>query len=204
MNIKSIIFDLGNVLIYWNPKYLFDDHYFDSIGKRDFFLGNICTDAWNEEQDAGRSIYKATSELIKKFPDWEAPIRDYYGRWTEMLKGPIQGTVEILRQLKESGRYKLYALTNWNAGLFEIALVRYDFLDWFDGLIVSGEEKIRKPSREFYSILNDRYEVDFEEALFIDDNTRNIKAARDMGFQCILYENPEQLNKELRRLNILT
>ena len=126
---------------------------------------------------------EATQELVKKFPDWEQPIRDYYGRWTEMLKGPIHETVEIFRQLKESGRYKIYALTNWQAGLFDIALVRYNFLHWFDGRVVSGEEKTRKPFPEFYQRLLDRYNVNPSEALFVDDSLRNVKAAEEMGIK---------------------
>ena len=125
--IKAIIFDLGNVLIDWNPLHVFNDTYFDTLEKRDYFLNHICTMDWNEQQDEGRSIVEATMELIEKFPDWEQPIRDYYGRWTEMLGGPIVESVEIFRQIKDSGRFKTYALTNWQAGLFDIALVRYKF-----------------------------------------------------------------------------
>jgi 2-haloacid dehalogenase len=204
MKISSIIFDLGNVLIYWDPKNLFDEDYFDSLEKRDYFLQNICTDAWNEEQDAGRSISEATSELISRYPDWEKPIRDYYGRWTEMLDGPIHGSVELFRKLKDSGKYKLFALTNWNACLFEIALVRYDFLQWFDGRVVSGEEKMRKPDPEFYKILETRYGMKPEEALFIDDNLRNIKAAKELGMHVVQFKNPEQLQNELGGFGIGT
>jgi 2-haloacid dehalogenase len=202
-SIDTIIFDLGGVLVDWNPNYVFDEHYFDSAEKRAHFFANICTSDWNEEQDAGRSIVEATQDLVKRFPDWEQPIRDYYGRWTEMLKAPIPGTVEIFRQLKESGRYKLYALTNWQAGLFDIALVRYNFLHWFDGRVVSGEEKMRKPFPEFYRRLLDRYQVDPAAALFIDDSLRNVKGARELGIQSIHFSNPDQLKKELTELGIL-
>lgn len=201
-DINTIIFDLGNVLIDWNPLHVFNDTYFDSLEKRDFFLNHICTMDWNEQQDEGRSIVAATQELIEKFPDWEQPIRDYYGRWTEMLGGPIVESVEIFRQIKESGNYKIYALTNWQAGLFDIALVRYNFLHWFDGRVVSGEEKMRKPSPEFYQLLLNRYNVKAEEALFIDDNLRNIKAAEGLGIRSIHFQSPEQLDIELKRLNI--
>lgn len=196
-NITTIIFDLGAVLIDWNPKHLFDERYFDSAEKRDYFLDHICTADWNERQDEGRSIVDATQELIQQFPDWEQPIRDYYGRWTEMLKGPIADSVDIFRQLKESGKYKLYALTNWNDCLFEIALVRYDFLHWFDGRVVSGEEKMRKPFPEFYQLLLDRYHISPGEAIFIDDSLRNIKAARAMGIGTVHFQSPAQLSKEL-------
>lgn len=200
--IKTIIFDLGGVLIDWNPHYVFTENYFDSIEKRDYFFSNICTSDWNEEQDAGRSIVEATQELVVQFPDWEKPIRDYYGRWTEMLKGPIYDTVEIFRSLKNSCRYNLYALTNWQANLFDIALVRYDFLHWFDGRVVSGEEKTRKPFPEFYQRLLDRYNVDPADALFIDDNLRNVKAAEGMGMESIHFKNPGQLKDDLIRKNI--
>ena len=200
--INTIIFDLGGVLIDWNPLYIYRN-YFDSDEKLNYFFENICTSDWNEEQDAGRSIVEATQELIKKFPGWEQPIRDYYGRWTEMLKAPMPQTVELLRQLKESGKYKLYALTNWQAGLFDIALVRYDFLHWFDGRVVSGEEKTRKPFPEFYQRLLDRYNVRPEEALFIDDSLRNIKAAEELGIKSIHFLSPAQLQEQLFHLNLL-
>ena len=202
MAITTIIFDLGNVLLDWNPMYVYHN-YFDSEEKRNYFFENICTAEWNELQDEGRSIVEATQELVKKFPDWEQPIRDYYGRWTEMLKGPIHGTVEIFRQLKESGKYKIYALTNWQAGLFDIALVRYNFMHWFDGRVVSGEEKTRKPFPEFYQRLLDRYDINPAEALFIDDSLRNVKGAEALGIKSIHFQNPEQLKAELQKNEII-
>jgi 2-haloacid dehalogenase len=201
--INTIIFDLGNVLIDWNPLHVFNDAYFESEEKRDYFFKHICTMDWNEQQDAGRSIVEATQELVEKFPDWEQSIRDYYGRWTEMLGGPIPEMIELFRQLKESGKYKIYALTNWQTGLFDIALVRYNFLHWFDGRVVSGEEKIRKPFPEFYQRLLDRYSVNPTEALFIDDNLRNIKAAEAMGINSIHFHNPMQLMEEIGRYDLL-
>ncbi|MET0394872.1 MAG: HAD family phosphatase [Chitinophagaceae bacterium] len=203
-SIDTIIFDLGGVLVDWNPNYVFDENYFDSPEKRAHFFANICTPDWNEEQDAGRSIVEATQELVRQHPEWEQPIRDYYGRWTEMLKAPIPGTVDIFRRLKESGRYKIYALTNWQASLFDIALVRYNFLHWFDGRVVSGEEKMRKPFPEFYQRLLDRYGVHPSQAIFIDDNLRNVKGAEALGIQSIHFHSPEQLEKELTESGIFS
>ena len=202
MPYTTIIFDLGGVLIDWNPAYVFDDGYFDAPEKRTHFFEKICTNDWNEKQDAGRSIVEATQELIAEHPEWEQPIRDYYGRWTEMLKGPIRETVAIFRQLKTSGKYRLYALTNWQAGLFDIALVRYDFLHWFDGRVVSGEEGTRKPFPEFYQRLLDKFNVDPSTAIFIDDNLRNVKAAEEMGIKSIHYQNPSQLREELKTAGV--
>ena len=201
--IKAIIFDLGGVLVDWNPRYVFDDKYFDSEEKRRYFFDVICTNDWNEEQDAGRSIVEATQVLVSQFPEWEPAIRDYYGRWTDMLKAAIPATVEIFRQLKQSGKYKLYALTNWQAGLFDIALVRYSFLHWFDGRVVSGEEKTRKPFPEFYQRLLERYNLQPSDALFIDDNLRNVKAAENLGIKSIHYQSSQQLNDELVKLGLL-
>ena len=200
--INTIIFDLGNVLIDWNPKHVFNDTYFDSIEKRDYFLHHICTMDWNEQQDEGHSIVAATQELIGKFPDWEQPIRDYYGRWTEMLGGPIQESVEIFRELKENSGLRFYALTNWSAELFPIALQRYDFLQWFDGRVVSGEEKMKKPAPEFYKLLLNRYDVKTGQALFIDDNLRNITAAKSLGIESIHFHSPQQLIVALVTYNI--
>lgn len=202
MAINTIIFDLGNVLVDWNPMHVYRD-YFDSEEKRNYFFENICTHEWNEMQDEGRSIVDATQELVAKYPEWEPAIRDFYGRWTEMLKGPIPGTVEIFRELKESGKYRLYALTNWQAGLFDIALVRYQFLHWFDGRVVSGEEKMRKPFPEFYKLLLERYKINPSEALFIDDSLRNVKGAEAVGIKSILFTSPAQLKVDLAGGGIL-
>ncbi|MBL7709368.1 MAG: HAD family phosphatase [Chitinophagaceae bacterium] len=201
-SIDTIIFDLGGVLIDWNPMYVYRN-YFDSEEKRNYFFEHICTSDWNEEQDAGRSIVEATQLLVEQFPDWEQSIRDYYGRWTEMLHGPIHETVEIFRQLKASGKYKIYALTNWQADLFNIALVRYNFLHWFDGRVVSGEEKIRKPFPEFYQRLLHRYNVDPATALFVDDNLRNVKAAEQLGIRSIHFLNPGQFLEQLKKNHLI-
>lgn len=203
MKIETIIWDLGGVLIDWNPKYVFNESYFESEEKRDYFFRHICTSDWNEEQDAGRSIVEATQLLVSEFPDWEKPIRDYYGRWTDMLNGPVQDTVEIFRILRDSNKFKQYALTNWQANLFDIALVRYDFLHWFQGRVVSGEEKTRKPFPDFYKRLLDRYNVNPSTAIFIDDNLRNVKAAEELGIKSIHFHSPGQLKQTFSDIRIL-
>src|SRR4051794_12367462 len=182
--INVIIFDLGGVLIDWNPEYLYRKIFVDESEMK-HFLDKICTPEWNEEQDAGRTLQEATETLIKEYPEHEENIRKYYGRWDEMLGGAMEGTVEIFRKLKESRKFKIYALTNWSAETFPVALQRYEFLNWFDGVVVSGTEKKRKPFPEFYQILLDRYEVKREDALFIDDNLRNVDAAKEAGIDTI-------------------
>ncbi|HWI90207.1 MAG TPA: HAD family phosphatase [Flavisolibacter sp.] len=202
MKIDAIIFDLGGVLIDWNPSYVFDKMFSDEEQKKHFFE-NICTHEWNEKQDAGRPLKEATEELVHKHPEWKEYIEAYYGRWEEMLGGPVHETVEIFKQLKETGRYKIYALTNWSAELFPIALERYEFLHWFDGRVVSGEEKTRKPFPEFYRLILDRFQLTPEETLFIDDNLRNAEAGEQIGLKTIRFHSPAQLKKELIELGIL-
>lgn len=200
--IKAIIFDLGAVLIDWHPKHLYKKIFSDEADI-DYFLQNVCTSAWNEEQDGGRSLKEATDLLVTQFPDQEDNIRAYYGRWEEMLAGAIEGTVEIFKRLKDSGNYKIYALSNWSAETYPIAVQRFEFLNWFDGVVVSGAEKMRKPFPEFYQLLLDRYNLKAEEALFIDDNLRNVEAARDLGIASIHFQSPEQLEMALKQYSVL-
>jgi len=200
--INTIIFDLGAVLIDWNPRYMYRTIFSDET-EMEKFLADVTTSDWNEEQDAGRSLHEGTEELVKKFPQHEELIRAFYGRWDEMLGDAFHDVVALFRQLKEKGHYKIYALTNWSAETFPVALERFEFLHWFDGIVVSGTEKMRKPTPEFYHILLDRYLVKPEEALFIDDNYRNILAAEKLGIQCVHFTSAEELEKELKGLNVL-
>lgn len=199
--ITTIVFDLGGVLIDWNPDYVFRT-IFEDEEKMRWFYNNICTPAWNEEQDAGRSLKEATEELVTQFPEHENNIRAYYDRWEEMLGGPIQGTVEILRKLKYETGVKLYALTNWSHETFPVALDRYEFLHWFDGRLVSGEEKTRKPFPDIYELLIKRFNIDASKAIYIDDNARNLEPAAQLGFSTIHFHSPEQLNEELSKYKI--
>ncbi|MBW8683767.1 HAD family hydrolase [Chitinophaga rhizophila] len=201
-NYSNLVFDLGAVLIDWNPRYLYNK-IFATAAETDFFLTNICTSDWNEEQDAGRSLQDGTELLITQHPQYEAQIRAFYGRWKEMLGGPIEETVEILRDLKDSKQYKLYALTNWSNETFPLALLNYPFLQWFDGIVVSGREKIRKPDAAFYNLLLNRYELDAAATLFIDDNERNIRGAAACGIDGIHFQSAGQLRRELEEQAIL-
>ncbi len=200
--IKTIIFDLGGVLIDWNPRYVYRD-IFENEEKIDWFFENICTHEWNEKQDAGRSLAEATDELVLKHPEFANEVRAYYGRWEEMLGGPIHDTVVILRSIKDANKYNLYALTNWSAETFPVALDRYDFLKWFDGIVMSGEEKTRKPFADIYHALLNRFKVHPSEALFIDDSLRNVKGAEEVGIRAIHFQSPEQLLNDLKELDIL-
>ncbi|MDQ3395649.1 MAG: HAD family phosphatase [Bacteroidota bacterium] len=200
-NIETIVFDLGGVLIDWNPSYLYKQLIVDE-NEREYFLKNICTPDWNEEQDAGRPLQEATNILVGQFPEQRHLIEAFYGRWEEMLGGPIQETVEIFSEIKGSKKFRLYALTNWSHETFHVALKRYEFLQWFDGIVVSGEEKTRKPFPQIYEILLSRYEIVPGKTLFIDDNQKNIIGAQEAGINTIHFKDPKQLKDDLKKRGI--
>lgn len=200
--IKNIIFDFGGVLVDWNPRYLYRQ-LFDNEEEMEDFLTNVCTNDWNEQQDEGRLLAEGTAALSNCYPDKVALIEAYYGRWEEMLGGAIAETVTILRRLKNSGQYQLYGLTNWSAETFPIALQKFDFFALFDGIVVSGVEKMRKPNPAFFQLLLDRYSLKAEECLFIDDNSRNTAAAQTFGIPSITFKNTEGLWEALKLRGLL-
>ena len=163
------------------------------------FYSEICTQDWNENQDAGYPIAQATEERVALFPEFEKEIRMYYDRWDEMLGDQIQGTVDILEKFSKSPQYKVVALTNWSHETFPKALKKFEFLQWFEGILVSGIEKMRKPFPEIYELTLNRFDLVAEESLFIDDNKRNVEAARALGIHSIQFQSPEQLAHELNQ-----
>jgi 2-haloacid dehalogenase len=196
--LQTIIYDLGGVLIDWNPMYVYEN-YFDTKEELNFFFNNVCTAEWNEEQDGGRSIEEANHLLINQYPEWEKAIRDYYGRWPEMIKGPVQKSVELFSSIKSSNLFKIYALTNWSAETFPVAMERFEFLSWFDGILVSGEEKTRKPFDDFYIKLLNKYQIEKESTIFIDDNLRNVEAACRLGIPSIHFKDADSLCETLKK-----
>ena len=200
--IKNIIFDLGGVLVDWNPEYVYLDVFKGDRKKMKWFFDEVCTFDWNENQDAGYPLAQATEDRIKLFPQYEEWIRVFYGRWEEMLGGPIEGTVKLLKALVGNPDYRVLALTNWSAETFPVALKKFEFLHWFEGIVVSGTEKTRKPFADIYQITLDRYALNASDSLFIDDNLRNIEAAQALGIQTIHFKNPDQLQGALQLLQI--
>jgi len=200
--IENIIFDLGGVLIDWNPEYVYLDVFNGDRKKMQWFFDNICTHDWNENQDAGYPMAKATEERVAMFPEHEELIRMFYGRWDDMLGDSIQKTVDILDILAKSTNYKVVALTNWSHETFPKALKKFDFLQWFEGIVVSGEEKTRKPFKEIYQITLNRFQLDPIKTIFIDDNLRNVEAAVDLGINGIHFKSPEKLIQQLNPFNI--
>jgi len=197
--INTIIFDLGKVLINWEPRNLFRKIFTDEK-EMEYFLSEVCTMDWNEQQDAGRSWQDGIDLLVPQFPKYKKEINAYFDRWEEMLGGEISGTVEILKDLKASGKYRIYGLTNWSAETFPIAIKQFDFLNWFEGILVSGDEGIKKPDPAIYELLLERYSIDRKTALFIDDSLRNVRAAEKVGLKSIHFIGPESLKASLNDL----
>lgn len=201
--IDTVIFDFGGVLIDWNPAYVYLKEFRGDEQKMNHFLEHICSWEWNDNQDAGYMLQQATEDRVAMFPEYERLIRMYYGRWKDMLGYEHSETVEVLKLLKELGKHKLLGLTNWSHETFPIALERFDFLSWFDGIVVSGTEKMKKPDLRIYQLTLDRYGVTAKNAVFIDDKKENIDAAIKKGMYGIHFKTATKLKEELRRLEVL-
>jgi len=199
-NINSIIFDFGGVLVDWNPRYMYKD-VFENNSEMELFLTQICSEDWNLQQDKGRSLSEGTRVLQDKFPEHRTNIQLYYDQWEKMLKSDIPENVAILPQLKL--KYKLYGLTNWSAETFPVALKRFSFFKYFDGIVVSGEEKMVKPDEDIFYLILKRYNLRAGNCLFIDDNLKNINTANKLGFSTIHLKEMTDLKTELSLLGIL-
>lgn len=199
--IHTIIFDIGGVLVDWNPAYLYRK-IFEDEAELNYFLREVCSPSWNAEQDAGRSWAEAIDALIAQHPGYELEIRAYYQRWTEMIGGIIAGTVHILESLHRQNSRRLLALTNWSAETFPYALDNFPFLQLFEGILVSGQEKLKKPDLRIYHLLIDRYGIEPSGALFIDDIPENVESARAAGLHAVRFHSPEQLREDLARYGI--
>ncbi len=201
MKIENIVFDFGGVLLDWNPRYLYEA-LFEDQQEMEYFLSNVCSDSWNVQQDAGRSLVVATKELQKEFPEYKSMIQRFYDDWEVMLKGDIPENTMLINQLKKQN-YNLYGLTNWSGETFPIALNKYSFRAEFEGIVVSGDEKMIKPDKEIYLLLLNRYGLNAEESIFIDDNIKNINTAKELGFKTIHLNDDVNLEQRFMGIGIL-
>jgi 2-haloacid dehalogenase len=199
---RAVIFDLGGVLIDWDPRYLYRRLFEDDIAAMEDFLANVCTGEWNREQDAGRSFAEAEAEAAARHPDKIELIRAWASRFDEMIPGAIDGTVAILEELKQRA-VPLYALTNWSAETFAGQPARFGFLDWFDGIVVSGRERLLKPDPRIFQLLLRRYGIEPVGAVFIDDALANVDGARALGIHGIHFTGPDDLRRELVALGLI-
>lgn len=198
---STVIFDLGGVLVDWDPYVLYR-----TLLPSDDAIARFMTETrlleWNSEQDAGRSWDEAVAKHSAEFPEYASLIAAWHERWEETMLGPITGTVDLLRELRDAGT-PLYALTNWSHEKFPIARARFDFLSWFDGIVVSGEERLIKPDPRIYQVLFDRYDVDPSDAVFIDDSPANVDAAAELGVTAFRFTDPTRLRTDLATVGLV-
>ena len=200
--IKNIVFVFGGVLVDWNPRYLYYPYFNGDKEQAEWFLKNICTYAWNIQMDGGKPFAEGVAELSDKHPEWADAIGVYHTRWNEMIGGEVEGTASLVSRLKEAG-YKIYGLTNWSMETYPTIRDRYTVFSLFDGIVVSGEEHLLKPDRKIYDCLLERYGLEAEESVFLDDNADNVAAAMSIGMGAVQFINAEQAEQELReRYNI--
>ena len=201
-HIKAIVFDYGNVLVEWNPRYVYQRFFPDDPEAMERFFHEVDFIEWNAQQDKGRSFADGVAALSKEFPQHAHLIQAYHDHWKDSIGEAYWGTVEIMKQLKQAG-YALYGLSNWSAETFPHILEQYDFFNMFDDMVISGEVGHVKPQPEIFHILLEKIGRPAQECLFIDDSLPNIQQAQTIGFATIRFESSEQLVKALRSLNIL-
>lgn len=202
MSARVVVFDIGGVLIDWNPAYLYRKLLPDEASVAQF-LKEVCTSAWNEQFDAGMPFADGIADLAGRHPEKADLIEAYWYRWHEMLSGEVPGTARILERLKTAG-VPVHAISNWSAETFPRALERFPFLDAFDVLLVSGREKLVKPHSAIFHLFLERAGVPADDCFFIDDNPANIAAAAALGFQTELFRTAEALEQRLAVMGLLT
>ncbi|MBC8257954.1 MAG: HAD family phosphatase [SAR324 cluster bacterium] len=198
--ITTVVFDLGNVLIDWDPRYLYRK-LFSTETEVEWFLDNVCNDEWNKKHDAGQPFEKGIAELTALYPQFSEQIRNWYDRCEETL-GPMDETVEVLAELKKN-KIPLFVLSNWSAETFPKAEVLFDFLNWFDGKIISGEIGKIKPDPEIYNILLNTFDLIPQNTVFIDDKLENVEAATNLGMHGIHFHSADLLRNDLKILELL-
>ena len=200
--ITAVVFDLGGVLIDWDPRYLYRELIEDEA-EMEHFLATVTTPEWNRAQDAGRPWAEAVEELARRHPERRDLITAYWERWHETLGDALEQTVEVLDELRGTS-VRLFALTNWSGETFPVARPRFPFLEWFEGIVVSGDERLIKPDPRIFEVLIGRYGLDPATTLFIDDQPDNVAAARDLGFIAIPFVEATTLRADLARLGLLS
>ncbi|WP_233117538.1 HAD family hydrolase [Aggregatibacter actinomycetemcomitans] len=188
------------MLVDWNPRHLYRK-IFSNDAEMERFLAEVCNSEWNARQDAGRSWSEGVAEAVKQHPQYEAEIRAYHERWTETLNGAIDDTVALLEPLKRSG-VRLLALTNWSNETFHFAEERFPFLTEFEGILVSGHERLAKPDPRIFNLLIERYHLNPQHTVFIDDNLRNVEGARNVGLHTLQFTHAQKLKQDLITLGV--
>jgi 2-haloacid dehalogenase len=192
---RAVVFDLGGVLIDWNPRHLYRQ-LFDDEAEMERFLSEVCTLEWHRAHDLGVPPEQNALELIAAHPDQAEQIWAWSQRSEEMIGGAIEGTVELLRSLKDAG-VPCYGLTNMERETYPVRRERFEFLGWLDGTVVSGFEGVAKPDIRAFELLLDRFGLTASETVMIDDAPANVEAARRAGMQAVQFRSPDQLHRWL-------
>lgn len=200
--IKNIVFDFGGVLIEWSAYNLYRK-LLPSDGAIREFLEEINFSAFNKELDAGYSFSKMKEKQLALFPQHRELVSAFFDRWNECIGDILYATVDILRELKAAG-YPVFGLSNWSHETFPLVMQRHHFLPHLNGFLLSGYEGVAKPDAEIYHLFLERFNLNAEESLFIDDAPINIEAARRIGFTGIVFTSAEQLRTDLEGLGILS
>ena len=201
VTIDTVVFDIGNVLIQWDPRHLYRQLIPD-VAEMERFLAEVCTDAWNIEQDRGRTWAEAIAERVPLFPQHEALIRAYSERWHEMVPGEVPGTAALLEGLRARG-VPLYAITNFSVEKFAEAQARFAFLRGFRDVVVSGAERLLKPDPAIYRVLLERNGLEAGRCLFVDDSAKNVAGARAVGMAAHHFIGAGALEAELKALGLI-
>lgn len=197
----AVVFDLGGVLLDWDPRYLYRQ-LFDDAEEMESFLAEVTTAEWNPHQNAGRPWAEAVELRVAEHPQRRELIEAFHRRWPEMLAGEVPGTVDVLADLRAAG-VRLVALSNWSAETFPFARERFDFLAWFEGIVISGEVGVNKPDPRIFDHLAEQFGIEPAAALFIDDSSANVEAAKALGFHATQFTDATALRRELVRLGLL-
>jgi 2-haloacid dehalogenase len=201
-NRSVVVFDLGGVLIDWNPRYMYRKLFDGDDTAMEEFLAKVCTAEWNELQDGGRTFEEAGALLKAEHPEKAKLIDAWIERYDEMLGGAIPGSVEILAELRARG-VPLYALTNWSSETYPIALAKFEFLKWFRGTLVSGDVKMLKPDTRIFKLFLESFAIDPAHAVYIDDRPGNVAAANGLGMHGIIFTDAAALRADLVRVGLL-
>lgn len=196
----SVVFDIGNVLISWDPRNLYQHHFEDS-DELNWFLDEVVTMDWHTKHDAGLPISEGIAQLSKKHPKYAAKISLFDIHWRKTIMGEISGSVEILKKLKAKG-IPLFAITNYSKEKFPELVQEFDFVDCFKDIVISGEEGIVKPDPKIYQIAKERFGLRDGEALFVDDREENINVAVQEGFLGHHFKGPDILHTALIKLGL--
>ncbi|MSP82165.1 MAG: HAD family phosphatase [Alphaproteobacteria bacterium] len=197
----SVLFDLGGVLVNWNPRHLYRK-LFANEAAVERFLAEVMTSTWVVAMDAGEPMAQAVARLVAAHPAFATEIRAYLDRWPEMYDGALDGTVALLARLRERG-VPLWGLTNWSHETFPVMRPHYPFLDWFRGIVVSGEERLVKPDPAIFRLTAERFALAPPRTLYIDDSARNAAAAADFGFRAHHFRSAPLLAAELEALGLV-